>query len=179
MNRIVPVLVAASLAASGAALAQNAPASNGLTTGIAPGTSSGAVTPGIGPNAARTGLPPTIGGAAPGTAPGIAPNGEPPTVGNTAIGGGMAPGATPTVNGNQRQTNGSATANAAGRMGQVPVPGANSFTKGQARARIRNGGFTHVSRLHKDRHGIWRGTAMKDGQPVNVSMDFQGRVVGQ
>jgi len=187
MNRLVTVLVAASLAAPGAVLAQNTPNNNGLTTGITPGNSSGAVTPGIGPNATTTGVPRTIGGAAPGTAPGIAPNGTPPTVGNTAVGGGIAPGATPMtngmngngMNGNQRQTNGAATANGSNHANQGPVPGANSFTKGQARARIEHGGFTQVSGLHKDRQGIWRGKAMKDGQSVNVALDYEGHVVGQ
>ena len=176
MNRIVPVLVAASLAASGAALAQSTPNNNGLTTGIVPGTSSGAVTPGTGPSAA-----PVVGGAA----AGIAPRGTPPTVGGTSMGEGMAPGAIPTMEGNQRQTNagaptnGGATVDTRNRMSQTPAPGANSFTVGQARARIQHDGFTQVNRLHKDRQGIWRGKAMKDGESVNVALDYQGHVVGQ
>ena len=181
MNRIVPVLVAASLAASGTVLAQNTPNNNGLTTGLAPGNSSGAVTPGIGPGASPSGPPPTIGGGAPGTAPGIAPNGAAPTVGNTAVGGGMAPDAMQTMNGNQRPIDGAAstTANTQNRTSQAPVAGANSFTVGQARARIQHDGFTQVSGLHKDRQGVWRGKAMKDGQSVGVALDYQGKIFGQ
>jgi hypothetical protein len=131
MRRIVPVLVAASLAVSGAALAQNAASGSntGLTTGAAPGTSSGAVTPGMGPS---------------GTAP---------------------PAATTTA--------------APGRTTAAPAPGANSFTMGQARARIQRHGFAQVSGLHKDNQGVWRAKAVKDGQPVNVSLDYQGNVIAQ
>lgn len=58
----------------------------------------------------------------------------------------------------------------------APVPGANSFTEGQARSRIEKAGYTNVSGLKKDEHGVWRGTAMKGGKKVNVSVDFQGNV---
>ncbi len=189
MKRIFPVLVAASLAASGTALAQTTPNNNDLTTGIAPGNSSGAVTPGTGPNAGQNtgqmGLPHTLGGAAPGTAPGVTPNGTAPTVGNTAVGGGMAPGATPMTNDSQGRANGTTATNTQNGtttqngINQAPVPGANSFTMGQARARIQHDGFTQVSGLHKDRRGVWRGKAMKNGQSVNVALDYQGKVFGQ
>ena len=58
-----------------------------------------------------------------------------------------------------------------------PLSGANSFTETQARSRIEEGGFADVSGLKKDDHGIWRGTAMKDGKSVNVALDFKGNVV--
>jgi Peptidase propeptide and YPEB domain len=58
-----------------------------------------------------------------------------------------------------------------------PVAGANSFTEGQAKSRIEASGYSNVSNLKKDDNGVWRGTAMKDGQPVNVSLDFQGNVI--
>jgi len=61
----------------------------------------------------------------------------------------------------------------------APLPGANSFTEGQARARIEAGGFTAVSGLRKDEHSIWRGTAMKDGRTVNVALDYKGNLVVQ
>ncbi len=179
MKRIIPVLVAASVAASGTVLAQTTPNNNSVTTGIAPGNSSGAVTPGTGPNAGQTGLPSTLGGAASGTAPGIAPTGTSPTVGNTAVGGGMAPGATPMMNEGQPRANGMAAAPSQNGMNHAPVPGANSFTVGQARARIQHDGFTQVSGLHRDRQGVWRGKAMKNGQSVNVALDYQGKVFGQ
>ena len=58
----------------------------------------------------------------------------------------------------------------------APVPGANSFTEGQAKARIESRGYANVSDLSKDTNGFWRGTAMKDGKPVNVTLDYQGNV---
>jgi hypothetical protein len=60
-----------------------------------------------------------------------------------------------------------------------PVAGANSFTEGEARSRIEASGYTNVTGLQKDSQSIWRGTAMKDGKSVNVSLDFQGHVVAQ
>jgi len=58
----------------------------------------------------------------------------------------------------------------------VPVAGANSFTERQARARIQARGYSQVGSLTKDKDGVWRGTAMKDGQQVAVSVDYQGNV---
>jgi hypothetical protein len=57
-----------------------------------------------------------------------------------------------------------------------PVVGANSFTKGQAISAIEAKGYTHVARLKKDNSGVWRGVAMKDGQPGPISLDYQGNV---
>jgi hypothetical protein len=34
-----------------------------------------------------------------------------------------------------------------------------------------------VSGLAKDDNGVWRGKAMKNGQQVDVSLDYQGNVV--
>ena len=58
----------------------------------------------------------------------------------------------------------------------APVPGANSFTEAQAKARIESNGYTQVSGLKKDSNGVWTGSAMKGGQKVNVKVDFQGNV---
>lgn len=58
----------------------------------------------------------------------------------------------------------------------APVEGANSFTEGQARDRIAKEGYSNVGALVKDDKGVWRGTAMRDGKQVNVSLDFQGNV---
>lgn len=58
----------------------------------------------------------------------------------------------------------------------APVKGANSFTHSQAASRIAARGYTHVRHLHKDSAGVWRATAMKDGQSVPVSLDFEGNV---
>lgn len=59
----------------------------------------------------------------------------------------------------------------------APVPGANSFTESQARARIEENGFGNVAALTKDQQGVWRGTALKDGKSVTVALDYQGNIV--
>jgi opacity protein-like surface antigen len=61
----------------------------------------------------------------------------------------------------------------------APVAGANSFTEGQAKSRIEANGFTNVSDLKKDDAGVWRGKASKNNQSMDVSVDFQGNVVGR
>ena len=61
----------------------------------------------------------------------------------------------------------------------APVAGANSFTEGQAKSRIESKGFSNVSGLKKDDKGVWRGTAMRGGKSVDVSLDFEGNVVAQ
>ena len=57
-----------------------------------------------------------------------------------------------------------------------PVAGANSFTKAQAISAIEAKGYTHVARLKEDHSGVWRGMAMKDGQPGPISLDYQGNI---
>ena len=61
----------------------------------------------------------------------------------------------------------------------APVAGANSFTEGQARSRIEAKGFKNISDLQKDDAGVWRGKASQGGKAMNVSVDFQGNVVGK
>src|SRR6201996_6988943 len=58
----------------------------------------------------------------------------------------------------------------------TPVAGANSFTKGEAVKQIEAKGYTHVTKLKKDKSGVWRGMAMKDGQSGPISVDYQGNV---
>ena len=58
----------------------------------------------------------------------------------------------------------------------TPVAGANSFTRGEAQKQIEAKGYTHVAGLTKDKDGIWRGTAEKNGQSGPVSVDYQGNV---
>ena len=58
----------------------------------------------------------------------------------------------------------------------TPVAGANSFTMGEARKQIEARGYTHVARLKKDKSGVWRGMATKDGQSGPISVDYQGNV---
>ncbi len=61
----------------------------------------------------------------------------------------------------------------------APAAGANSFTEGQAKARLEERGFQAVSALTKDKDGIWRGTATQNGQPVEVAVDYQGNIVAK
>ena len=63
-----------------------------------------------------------------------------------------------------------------GNIATAPVAGANSFTEGEAKSRIEARGFANVSELRKDDQGIWRGKAMRNGQNVDVALDFQGNV---
>ncbi|HLY07309.1 MAG TPA: hypothetical protein VKR31_16305 [Rhizomicrobium sp.] len=66
-----------------------------------------------------------------------------------------------------------------GNNSDLPVKGANSFTASEAKSRIESQGFTRVSALQKDQAGVWRGTAMKDGKSMQVSVDYQGNVNAQ
>ncbi len=110
--------------------------------------------------------------------------------------GNMAPGATsnapmPGVNPNTGVTPGtgmmdrnSGAAAASGDRNQAvtttganaaqPARGSNSFTQNEARRRLERNGFQSVSGLTKDNGGVWRGTAMKDGQSVQVWLDYKG-----
>ncbi|MDX8538563.1 PepSY domain-containing protein [Mesorhizobium abyssinicae] len=55
-----------------------------------------------------------------------------------------------------------------------PLPGANSFTEDQAKARIESAGYSNVADLAKDNQGIWRGQATaKNGQSTSVALDYQ------
>ena len=63
------------------------------------------------------------------------------------------------------------------RQVTAPVAGRNSFTEGEAKSRIEKMGFANVSDLKKDDTGVWRGRAMKGGQTVDVSLDYQGNVI--
>ncbi|MGO4573020.1 PepSY domain-containing protein [Microvirga sp. 2TAF3] len=59
------------------------------------------------------------------------------------------------------------------------APGANSFTEGQARSRIEAQGFANVSDLRKDGQGIWHGKAQRNGQDVEVMLDYRGNVASK
>lgn len=58
------------------------------------------------------------------------------------------------------------------------VPGANSFTEDQARARLMEKGYTAVMDLKKDKDGVWRGKATKNAKSVAVSVDYKGNIAG-
>lgn len=59
----------------------------------------------------------------------------------------------------------------------APLPGANSFTEGQAKSRLEANGYTNVTNLKKDDNGVWKGTATNAGAQVNVSVDYRGNIV--
>lgn len=59
----------------------------------------------------------------------------------------------------------------------VAAKGHNSFTEAQARGRIEKAGYTDVGKLTKNRNGIWQGSASKDGQKVNIGLDYKGDVI--
>jgi putative membrane protein len=61
----------------------------------------------------------------------------------------------------------------------APVAGANSFTQEQARKRLQANGFTQVGPLSKDKDGIWRGEARKDGKTFAVAVDYQGNIAAK
>ncbi|MFC5418181.1 MAG: hypothetical protein DI537_05910 [Stutzerimonas stutzeri] len=58
----------------------------------------------------------------------------------------------------------------------APLPGANSFTEGQAKSRLEANGYTNVSELKKDDNGVWKGTATHSGAQVTVSVDYRGNI---
>lgn len=72
-----------------------------------------------------------------------------------------------------------AVATPADKNATAPVEGANSFTEEQAMARIVEAGYADVADLKLDDKGIWQAKATKDGNPVMVSMDYQGNVVAK
>ncbi|PZN94422.1 MAG: hypothetical protein DCF30_20300 [Hyphomicrobiales bacterium] len=59
----------------------------------------------------------------------------------------------------------------------APLPGANSFTEGQAKSRLEANGYTAVTDLKKDDNGVWKGSAMNSGAKVAVSVDYRGNIV--
>jgi hypothetical protein len=146
------------VAASGVALAQGTTTTTPTTPGTTAAPSSTTV-PGTSPV-----TPPMASSMAPPAAPGS-----------------QTPGATMNTTTATTARNPSAvqTTNTAHRTAAAPVPGRNSFTMRQAAGRIAKAGYTKVTGLKKDNQGIWRGQADKDGNPVSVSLDYQGNVTGQ
>ena len=60
------------------------------------------------------------------------------------------------------------------------LPGSESLDEDQAKLRIEAKGYLNVSSLEKDKRGIWRGKAtMKDGRPVNVTLDLEGNIYSE
>lgn len=59
----------------------------------------------------------------------------------------------------------------------APLPGANSFTEGQAKSRLEANGYSNVTGLKKDDNGVWKGTATHAGAQTTVSVDYRGNIV--
>jgi hypothetical protein len=57
----------------------------------------------------------------------------------------------------------------------APVAGANSFTEGQAKSRIKAKGFTNVSGLQKDDAGVWRGKSLARRQSHERQRGLSGQ----
>jgi hypothetical protein len=60
-----------------------------------------------------------------------------------------------------------------------PAVCVHSQTDGEAQSRIEAKGFTNVTDLQKYDNGVLQGKAMKNGQQVNVSLDYQGNVIAK
>lgn len=58
----------------------------------------------------------------------------------------------------------------------APLPGANSFTEGQARSRLEANGYSDITGLKKDDQGVWRGQAVHAGQKVGIGVDYRGNI---
>jgi hypothetical protein len=54
--------------------------------------------------------------------------------------------------------------------------GANSFSEGQARDRLKSQGYSDVSQLTNDSQGIWQGSAKSGTSRVHVSVDYKGNI---
>ena len=112
----------------------------------------------------------TPGNTAPGATsvapmPGVNPNtGVTPNTGLTGRNSGTA-----AASGDRNQAVTTTSANA-----PQPARGSSSFTQNQARRRLERNGYQGVSALTKDSGGVWRGTATRDGQPVQVWLDYKG-----
>jgi hypothetical protein len=63
---------------------------------------------------------------------------------------------------------------------KVALLGADSLNEQQAKSRIEAKGYSNISALQKDRHGIWRGkAAMRDGRRVAIILDLQGNIYSE
>lgn len=148
-----PGSAATGTATGGASAVTNAPVGTGSSTGAATG--------------ANATMPTGTTGTATGTGVTNAPVGA--AMDNSTGGRNAA-----TADSDRRD--GRANVLPSGAPSRGDAPGANSFTEGQARARIEDAGFAQVGQLARDADGVWRGTAMRDGRQVQVGLDFQGTV---
>jgi len=57
--------------------------------------------------------------------------------------------------------------------------GHNSFTRGEAQSRLEKAGYSNISGLKLDQDGLWQAQATRDGQTVNVALDYKGDIAVQ
>jgi hypothetical protein len=57
--------------------------------------------------------------------------------------------------------------------------GKNPFSEDEARKRLESLGFKGIADLKLDENGIWRGTAISEGERSPIGLDAQGDVVVQ
>ncbi|CCB66540.1 hypothetical protein [Hyphomicrobium sp. MC1] len=62
---------------------------------------------------------------------------------------------------------------------ETAAPSSNLFTEEQARAHLAKSGYVDISPLTKNSNGDWRGTAVKDGKRVIVSVDVKANITTQ
>lgn len=59
---------------------------------------------------------------------------------------------------------------------EAPVAGKNSFTEEQAKKRFEEKGYANVTALKIDEQGVWRAEGVKGGNPVMLTLDYQGNI---
>jgi hypothetical protein len=170
MNKSLILAGAIALGLSGAAMAQNSPeqgvnVNSNANSEPMPGSTAGVVgQPQFQTDANAAATEPSLPNG--GETPGARPNSDYGT---------LEPGSADTT----RDSIPSTTRNADTTETRAPLAGANSFTQAEAERRIISQGYTQVSGLAKDDQSIWRGTAVKNGTPVDVAMDYRGNVTDQ
>lgn len=161
MNGIGGFAVATGLVLGSAGFVPAAMAQTGTSS---QGTIGTPTMPGGGGSTMAQGTPGTTTGTTPGTTPGTTSGTTPGT-------------ATPMTAPRPAGEAGSRPQASGTPVTTTPEAGANSFTEGQAQSRIEAAGYSHVSELKKDDAGVWRGKATRNGQTVDVGLDFRGNVV--
>lgn len=67
-----------------------------------------------------------------------------------------------------------------GTTNRRALPGAADLGEDQVRSRIEAKGYSNISGLQKDNHGIWRGKGtMQDGRPVAIVLDLEGNIYSE
>ncbi len=61
----------------------------------------------------------------------------------------------------------------------APAKGHSSFTEDQAKGRLTKAGYTGITGLKGTENGAWRGTAMKNGKKVTVTLDYKGNITAR